>query len=215
MTQKIGILGSGMVGITLANGFVKHGYQVMLGSNTPSKFSELKIKTHNKASIGSFKEAAIFGEIVILAVKGTVAGAVVTSLGDVLNGKTVIDTTNPIAESMPVNGVLQYFTATNSSLMESLQISSPAANFVKAFSCVGNAHMVDPDFHGQKPSMFICGNNTQSKQEVASILTKFGWEIEDMGKVEAARAIEPLAMLWCIPGFLTQQWNHAFKVLRK
>ena len=84
-----------------------------------------------------------------------------------------------------------------------------------AFSCVGNALMVDPDFGGPKPTMFICGNDGGAKQEVTAILTEFGWETEDMGTAEAARAIEPLAMLWCIPGFLHNRWSHALKLLKQ
>ena len=75
--------------------------------------------------------------------------------------------------------------------------------------------MVSPDFDGIKPTMFICGNDEGAKGEVKKILDQFGWETEDMGKVEAARAIEPLAALWCIPGFLQNRWTHAFKLLKK
>jgi predicted dinucleotide-binding enzyme len=132
-----------------------------------------------------------------------------------LAGKTVIDTTNPIADKPPVNGVLSFFTSLDDSLMERLQRQAPAAHFVKAFSCVGNARMVDPDFGGQKPTMFICGNSKAAKQEVETILDRFGWEIEDLGAAEAARAIEPLCILWCIPGFLENRWTHAYKVLKK
>jgi hypothetical protein len=98
--------------------------------------------------------------------------------------------------------------------MEMLQKSAPEVNLVKAFSCVGNAFMVNPQFAGGKPSMFICGNNEKAKGIVRGVLTQFGWETEDMGGVEAARAIEPLCMLWCIPGLKHDQWNHAFKLIR-
>jgi predicted dinucleotide-binding enzyme len=127
----------------------------------------------------------------------------------------VIDATNPIADAAPENGVLKFFTDLSSSLMEELQKKFSQANFVKAFSCVGNALMVNPDFGGTKPTMFIAGNNDDSKKAVKQILDSFGWEIEDMGKVEAARAIEPLCILWCIPGFLENKWMHAFKLLKK
>jgi predicted dinucleotide-binding enzyme len=75
--------------------------------------------------------------------------------------------------------------------------------------------MVNPDFGGVKPTMFICGNDEKAKGEVKLILEKFGWEYEDMGSAMGARAIEPLAMLYCIRGFLREQWNHAFKLLKK
>jgi predicted dinucleotide-binding enzyme len=216
MVTKIGVIGSGMVGQTLANGFIKHGYEVMIGTNTPSKQEELKKKTGQKAKAGTFAETARFGEIVVLAVKGVAAEAAVRAVGaESLNGKLIIDTTNPIAETPPVNGVIAYFTGPNESLLERLQKLVPGAHFVKSFSCVGSAFMVNPDFGGQKPTMFICGNNDAARKQTAEILTTFGWEFEDMGKAEAARAIEPLAMLWCTPGFLRNDWSHAFKLLKK
>jgi predicted dinucleotide-binding enzyme len=214
--KRIGILGSGIVGQTLANGFIKHGYEAMIGTNTTSKREELKSKTGGRAKIGSFEETAKFGEIVVLAVKGTAAEAAVRSAQVAnLKGKLVMDTTNPIADAPPVNGVLKYFTSLDASLMERLQKLAPDANFVKAFSCVGNAFMVEPDFNGVKPSMFICGNDKGAKSEAIEVLQAFGWEVEDMGMAEAARAIEPLAMLWCIPGLLHNRWTHAFKLLKK
>jgi predicted dinucleotide-binding enzyme len=127
--------------------------------------------------------------------------------------KVVIDATNPIAEAPPVNGVLKFFTDLNESLMERLQRAFPQAHLVKAFSCVGNACMVNPQFRGGKPTMFICGNDEAAKKVVGEVLDQFGWEAADMGKAEAARAIEPLCMLWCIPGFLRNDWVHAFKLL--
>ena len=74
--------------------------------------------------------------------------------------------------------------------------------------------MVNPDFGGTQPTMFICGNDAQSKGEVKEILSTFGWDVEDMGGVEAAGAIEALCRLWCIPGFRENRWVHAFKLLK-
>lgn len=212
---KIGILGSGAVAKVLATGFLKHGHEVMLGTRDISKLADWQ-KQNPSGKTGSFTEAAAFGNIIVLAVKGN-AWKQVIELADAnnLNGKTVIDALNPIEAAPPVHGVLKFFTDLNSSLMEQLQTDYPNANFVKAFNSVGSAFMVNPDFGGIKPSMFICGNNDAAKAEVKSILTAFGWETEDMGKAEAARAIEPLCMLWCIPGFLNNQWTHAFKLLKK
>ena len=132
-----------------------------------------------------------------------------------LNEKTIMDATNPIAEAPPVNGVLQFFTSLDDSLMERLQKNFPGAHFVKAFNSVGSHLMVNPDFGGARPSMFICGNEESAKREVAGILGQFGWEVEDMGGAEAARVIEPLCILWCIPGFKNNQWAHAFKLLKQ
>ena len=213
--MKIGILGSGVVGQTLANGFIKHRHQVKIGTGNPNKLNDWLKTSGTNASIGSFEQAANFGDIVVLAVKGTAALTVLEKTGNkYLFDKTIIDVTNPIAETAPVNGVLQFFTDQNTSLMEELQSKYPQANFVKAFSCVGSALMVNPDFGGNKPTMFIAGNNDDSKLQVKGILNTFGWEIEDMGKAEAARAIEPLCILWCIPGFRENRWMHAFKLLK-
>ncbi len=210
--KKIGIIGSGIVAKVLATGLSRHGYTVMLGSGDKEKREKLNKETG--LMTGSFEESALFGEIIILAVKGTSAEKVISTLKEQLSGKTVIDTTNPIADKPPVNGVIQYFTSLEESLMERLQKTSPNANFVKAFNSVGNSFMIDPEFE-LKPTMFICGNNVSAKEEVSALLTKVGWEAEDMGNAESARAIEPLCMLWCIPGFIGNRWNHAFKLLKK
>ena len=124
-----------------------------------------------------------------------------------------MDATNPIEDAPPIHGVLQFFTNRNESLMEQLQQEFLSAKFVKAFNSVGAASMVNPLFTGGKPTMFICGNDETAKKSVDGILEAFGWETADMGGAEAARAIEPLCMLWCIPGFLHNQWTHAFKLL--
>ncbi len=211
--MKIGILGSGDVAKALAGGFLKHGHDVMLGTRTPAKLGEWAAK-NPQARIASFSDAAKFGELVVLAVKGLAAMDVLYLAGaENFSGKPVIDVTNPIADAPPVNGVLKYFTTLDDSQMERLQLEFGTARFVKAFNSVGNAFMVNPQFKGGRPTMFICGNDDEAKQIVVGILDQFGWEVADMGKAEAARAIEPLCMLWCIPGFLRNDWAHAFKLL--
>lgn len=213
--MKIGILGSGVVGKALARGFIKHGYDVMVGSRQPDKLEDWKTEISTNLHTGDLSKTASFGEVIVLATKGMAAAEVIKLAGiDNLSGKTVLDTTNPIADAEPVNGVLKYFTSLDDSLMEQLQRLAPEVNFVKAFNSVGNASMVDPQYES-KPTMFICGNNKEAKQEAEKILDRFGWEVEDMGMVEAARAIEPLCILWCIPGFLENRWTHAFKLLKK
>jgi 8-hydroxy-5-deazaflavin:NADPH oxidoreductase len=211
--MKIGILGSGDVAKALADGFLKHGHEVEMGTRQPGKLADWAGK-NPKAKVGAFAEAARFGEIVVLAVKGTAAADALRAAGAAnLEGKPVIDATNPIADAPPVNGVLRYFTSLDDSLMERLQREFPSARLVKAFNSVGNASMVNPQFAGGRPTMFICGNDDGAKKSVRGILEQFGWDTADMGKAEAARAIEPLCMLWCIPGFLRNDWKHAFKLL--
>jgi predicted dinucleotide-binding enzyme len=211
--MRIGILGSGEVAQALAAGFIRHGHQPMLGTRDRAKLEGWLAK-NPKGALGSVADAARFGELLVLAVKGAMAAEVLKAAeAQNLEGKTIIDATNPIADAPPSNGVLKFFTNLDESLMERLQREFAGARFVKAFNSVGSASMVNPKFLGGKPTMFICGNDESAKQRVAGILEEFGWEIADMGAVEAARAIEPLCMLWCIPGFLRQDWVHAFKLL--
>lgn len=212
--MKVGVLGSGDVAKVLAGGFLKHGHEVMMGTRTTAKLAEWQ-KQNPKGQVGHFPDAAKFGELIVLAVKGNAAAEVLLEAGSKnLDGKPVIDATNPIADVPPTNGVLKFFTSLDESLMERLQQEFPTVRFVKAFNSVGNARMVNPQFRAGKPTMFICGNDESAKRIVNGILDQFGWETADMGKVEAARAIEPLCMLWCIPGFLRQEWSHAFKLLK-
>jgi predicted dinucleotide-binding enzyme len=213
--MKIGILGSGDVAKSLAGGFIKHGHQVVFGTRDPGKLKDFAA-SHQGARAASFAEAAKFGDVVVLAVKGSAAVDALKSAGaSNLAGKPVIDATNPIADAPPQNGVLKFFTNLDQSLLEQLQGVFPSAHLVKAFNSVGNAAMVNPDFPGGKPTMFICGNDDNAKATVRGICEQFGWEVADMGKAEAARAIEPLCMLWCIPGFIRNDWFHAFKLLQR
>ena len=214
--MKIGILGSGVVGQVLASAFLNEGHEVMLGTRNTSKDEVVKWKNKNvKGQVGTFADTGKFGELLILATKGTITEEVIKQTGTAnFRNKTVIDATNPIADAPPQNGVLKFFTSLDESLMERIQKIVPEAKVVKAFNIVGNAFMYKPKFPGGTPTMFICGNDDAAKKTVTDILTKFGWETVDMGKVESARAIEPLCILWCIPGMLRNEWTHAFKLLK-
>lgn len=211
--KKIAILGSGQVGDALAKGFLEQGHAVKRATRELGKLATWKSEATGDASVGTYGEATQWADLVILAVKGTAAEAVVAEHAANLAGKTVIDATNPIADAPPDNGVIRYFTGANESLMERLQAKAPQARFVKAFNSVGNMFMVKPPFE-PAPTMFICGNDAGAKQEVTDVLTSFGWEAADMGGVEVARPIEALCQLWCAPGFLKNDWAHAFKYLK-
>jgi hypothetical protein len=198
---------------------LKHGHEVMRGSRDPGKLaawlSGVAADSKSRAKTGTFADAARWADTVVLAVKGDAAESAVELAGiDNLARKTVIDTTNPIAAAPPKDGVLAYFTNFEESLMERLQKKAPQARFVKAFSCVGSAFMIEPKFPGGPPTMFICGNDKAAKADVTRVLTTFGWDVADMGAATAARAIEPLCILWCIPGLSGGSWTHAFKLLR-
>lgn len=214
--MKTGIIGSGEVGQTLSTAFLKEGNEVMLGTRNISKEEVVKWKIENPSGkVGSFEDAAKFGDLVVLAISGdAVENAVKMAGPGNFKNKIVVDATNPIAKEPPVNGVLKFFTSLDESLMERIQKIIPDAKLVKAFNIIGSDFMYKPNFPGGKPTMFICGNDEGAKKVVTGILTAFGHETEDMGKIEAARAIEPLAMLWCIPGFIRSDWTNAFKFLK-
>jgi 8-hydroxy-5-deazaflavin:NADPH oxidoreductase len=209
---RMGVLGSGQVGQVLAAGLAKHGYDVRIGTRTPDKLAAFSAKSG--IQVGTFSDVAAWAEGLVLAVLGRAADQALREAGLLnLRGKVVVDTTNPISDEPPEDGVLRYFTKANESLMERLQAAFPDARFVKAFNSVGNALMVDPSLPGGRPTMFYCGNDAGAKAVVAEIIDRFGWEGVDMGTAKAARAIEPLCQLWCIPGFLRNQWTHAFKLV--
>jgi 8-hydroxy-5-deazaflavin:NADPH oxidoreductase len=212
---RIGVIGSAVVGQTLAQGLKKHGYDVRIASRTPAKLADFSKNTGIQA--GTMSEVAGWAEAIVLAVSGDAAQNALREIGAAnLKGKLVIDTTNPIAKEPPEDGVLKFFTSPNDSLMERLQAAAPDAKFVKAFNSVGSALMVNPSFPSGKPTMFYCGNDESAKRDVARILEQFGWDAADMGSAKAARAIEPLCQLWCIPGFRANAWtNHAFALLRR
>jgi predicted dinucleotide-binding enzyme len=210
--EKIGIIGSAIVGQTLARGFKQHGYDVRIASRTPAKLAAFS--SSSGITAGTFDDVAAWSDVGVLAVHGSAAeDALRTAAAANLQGKIVIDTSNPISDAPSVDGVIQYFTGPNDSLHERLQHAFPEVRLVKAFNSVGRARMVDPAFKGGRPTMFFCGNDADAKAWVAKLLDAFGWEAADMGSAVAARAIEPLAQLWCIPGFRQNHWTHAFHVL--
>lgn len=211
---NVGVLGSGDVAKTLAGGFLKHGHHVMVGTRDPAKLADWKTE-HPGGQIGTFADAAQFGEVLVLAVKGTAGPDALRLAGaENLAGKVVIDATNPIADLPPEDGVLRFTTNLDESMMEKLQREFPSVHFVKAFNSVGAGLMINPELEGGPPTMFFCGNDDAARKVVSEILVEFGWEPADMGKANAARAIEPLCMLWCIPGFARNDWHHAFKLLK-
>ena len=212
--KTIGIIGSGSVGQALGKGFVKYGHKVMIGTRDTSKLNEWQSEVGQDAQLGTASEAVKFGDILVLATKGTAAESIISALNkDDLAGKTIIDATNPIADEAPKDGVLKFFTTQDQSLMEILQKAAPTANFVKAFNTIGSAFMVNPQFES-KPTMFIAGNNANAKKEVTKIIEQFGFEPEDMGTAKASNVLEQLCILWCLPGFRENRWNHAFKLLK-
>jgi predicted dinucleotide-binding enzyme len=196
MSERIGVLGAGTAGQPLARGLRDLGHDVGIGSRAGHAIDGWD------GRVGTFADVAETARVVVLAVKGAAALEVVSSVATQLAGKTVIDTTNPIADLPPTAGVLHFFTSLEESLMERPQAAVPDTRFVKAFNSTGAATMVQPRYAEGRPSMFICGDDDGAKRETTDLLAQLGWEACDMGGVVAARAIEPLCMLWCIPGLL-------------
>jgi len=215
--MRVGVLGSGVVGENLAAGFLKHGYQVFVGTRDPKdeSLTSWAAKTPG-VKTGTFSEAAQFGELLVISVLARAVEDVIRLAGPQnFRGKTLIDTNNPISDAPPVDGVLEYFTEQNHSLGERIQQALPEAKVVKAFNSVGSTRMVNPHYEQGTPTMFLCGNDQAAKLQVSEIIRQFGWEPFDCGTIVAARALEPLCMLWCIPGFRSNSWTHAFKLLTK
>lgn len=214
--MKIGIIGTGNVGFALANGFIKYGHEVMLGSRDISqeKVQNWKDSHEKNAASGNFADAAKFGEVIILATPWSGTKSAIDLAGaENFKGKIVVDPTNPLDFSGGTPPKLSV--GQSDSAGETIQRWLPESKVVKAWNIVGSSHMVDPDFPEGKPDMFICGNHPDAKKLIAGFLSTFGWGIIDLGEIGYARFIEPLAMVWIVYGFSTNTWNHAFKLLKK
>ncbi|HEY2323709.1 MAG TPA: NAD(P)-binding domain-containing protein [Thermoanaerobaculia bacterium] len=210
---KVGVLGSGDVGKVLAGGFLKLGHEVRIGSRSPEKLKEWAAGAGQGASTGTFDEAAKFGDIIVLATHGEGTQSAVELAGaDNFDGKVVIDATNPLDFS---SGGPQLSIGFNDSLGERVQRWLPKAKVVKAFNTVGNAHMIDPQFPGGPPTMFIAGNDADAKKLVTQVSEAWGWDVADLGGIESSRHLEPMCMAWVIYGVRTGTWGHAFKLLKK
>jgi 8-hydroxy-5-deazaflavin:NADPH oxidoreductase len=213
---NVGILGSGGVGQALGTGFATLGHDVKIGTRHPNdeKIATWVKKTGGKASAASFSDAATFGDLAVLATAWSGTENAIKLAGAAnLAGKVVIDATNPLsfAPNSPPTLALGW----TDSGGEQVQRWLSGAKVVKAFNIVGNAHMFRPQFPGGPPDMFLAGNDAGAKATVTDILKAFGWSVIDIGGIEGARYLEPLAMAWVLHGIRTNTWNHAFKLLRK
>jgi predicted dinucleotide-binding enzyme len=214
--MKVGILGTGVVGKTLAKGFIAEGHEVKMGAREAgNEKAQAFVKEGGlKASAGTFADAATFGDVVVLATKGSANRSVLEQVGaGPLRGKVLIDATNPLDSSS--GGPPGLAITGKDSGGEQVQRQVPEALVVKAFNIVGNAHMHRPQFAGGPPDMFICGNDEGAKKKVAAILDEFGWRTTDLGGIEVSRYLEAMCMVWVLFGARTGGWNHAFKMLRK
>src|SRR5579859_214535 len=195
--MKVAILGTGDVGKSLAAGFKKHGHDVKVGHRDPKE---------------AYADAAKFCELAVLATpwSGT-QNAIKLSDPKNLAGKVVLDVTNPLEfqDGKPPALALGF----DDSGGEQVQRWLPQSRVVKCFNIVGHTLMVDPKLPGGPPDMFIAGNDAAAKQTVTRICKDFGWIVVDIGGIDGARLLEPLAMLWVVVGFRLNRWEQAWKLL--
>ncbi len=215
--MKIGVLGTGDVGRVLGAGLAASGNQVMMGSRDANnaKLTAWIESTGKKASGGTFAEAAAFGDVIILATlwSGT-ENALRLASEEAVKGKVILDATNPLvfAPNAPPALALGH----TDSGGEQVQRWVPGARVVKAFNTVGNAHMVNPNFPGGPPDLFLCGNDGAAKATVSELARQLGWPTTtDIGGIEGARDLEPMCILWVKYGMKHGSWNHAFKMITK
>lgn len=212
--MKIGIIGSGDVAQTLAGGYLAKGHEVKLGTRSPEKLNDWLATAGANASVGSFADAAQFGEAVFVCASGAAALSAVEMAGaENFKGKTVIDVTNPLDFS---EGVPPKFAATlGNSLGEQIQNALPAANVVKAFNTINSTTMIDPHFGDETAVLFIAGNDENAKAETRRLAEEFGWNVEDLGGIEQSFFLEAFASMWVNYAFKHNTWTHAFKFLKK
>jgi hypothetical protein len=213
--MRIGILGTGDVGKALGKAFLAIGHEVRMGARDAKneKAAAWAKEMGGKASSGTFRDAASFGEIVVLATLGVATEIAVEMAGASFQRKVVIDTTNPLDFSggMPPRLAI----SGNDSLGERVQRRLPDAQVVKAFNTVGHAFMFRPEFPGGPPDMFIAGDSDAAKKTVSAILKDFGWGVVDVGGIASSRYLEAMCMVWVLSAIRTNNWNQAFKMLRK
>lgn len=213
--MKIGILGSGNVGQQLAQGFLRTGHEVKIGTMDASKLNDWLKSAGSHASVGSFTEAASFGEIILVATSWSGTESAIQLAGkENFKNKIVIDVTNPLDFS---NGVPPKFVASvGNSGGEIVQRFLPDSKVVKAFNTISAFIMVNPILEEGNPDLIIAGNDESAKKLVSEIAKSFGWEtIIDIGDISQSFLLESFAMLWIIYGFKNNHWTHAFKLLLK
>lgn len=197
--MKIGVLGTGMVGETLATKFAALGHDVLMGARDPKnpKAAAWAKGAGAKASQGTFADAASFGDIVFNCTNGAGSLEALGAAGaDNLRGKILVDVANPLdfSRGMPPS----LFTGSNDSLAERIQKAFPDARVVKALNTVNANVMVNPSGVSGVSDVFVCGNDGAAKAEVTRILKEWlGWPVVvDLGDITAARGTEAYLLLW-------------------
>jgi predicted dinucleotide-binding enzyme len=211
--MKVAILGTGNVGQTLGKGFAGLGHSVIIGTRDPqSEVARRAVAAIGRATAMTFTDAAHATDLAVLATSWSGAEPVTKAAAAGLAGKLVIDAVNALDADFAKGKVALALDGTTS-VGEKVQAWMPNAKVVKAFNSVGYPVMVNPSYAPGRPTMFIAGNDGGAKQQTTLLLREFGWDTVDMGGIEAARLIEPLAPLWIVHALRTGQWTHAFKLL--
>jgi predicted dinucleotide-binding enzyme len=197
--MKIGVLGTGMVGATIATKLIELGQEVMLGSRNAGGEKAVTWAQSNgaNASQGSYAQAARFGEVLFNCTQGTASIEALQSAGaDNLNGKILIDVANPLDFSHGTPPTLSI--CNTDSLGEQIQRKFPEAKVVKTLNTVNCEVMVDPALVSGDHDIFVCGNDADAKARVAELLKQwFGWRsVIDLGDISAARATEQMMPIW-------------------
>jgi len=189
--MKIAIIGSGRVGGTLGSRWAKNGHTVYFGSRDPEseKMQILLGESGATASAHSPAQAAAQSEVILLATPWSATQEILNNLGNI-NGKVLVDATNPIGP----DGQLTHGHTTSGA--EQVARWADGARVVKAFNSTGAGNMGNPDYHGQKPAMFLCGNDDAACQVVSGLAAELGFDPIIAGDLSMARVLEPLAMLW-------------------
>jgi hypothetical protein len=213
--SRVGVLGSGEVGRRLAAGFHSRGHEVMIGSRDPGKPELGDWLAGDGAGVeaGTFEQAAVRGELLVLAVLGNAAEEAIAEAGpENFRGKVVIDTMNPLDFS---GGFPPKLSITGEdSLGERVQRALPDAKVVKAFNTIGNPYFVDPSFSEGQPTMLVAGDDEGAKRTVANVLTDFGWsDVVDIGGIESSRELEAICIVWVKIGGARGAWDHGFRLL--
>ena len=213
--SRVGVLGSGEVGQRLAAGFSGRGHEVMLGSRDPDKPELREWLSGDGAGVqpGTFAATAAYGELLVLALLGSVAEQVIADAGvENFDGKVVIDAMNPLdfSDGFPPKLAI----AGDDSLGERVQRALPGAKVVKAFNTIGSPYFVDPTFSAGEPTMLIAGDDEGAKRLVADVLADFGWsDIVDIGGIEGSRELEAICIAWVKIGATRGAWDHGFNLL--
>ena len=218
--MKIAVFGTGMVGDTIGSRLIELGHQVMMGSRTASneKATAFVAKHKAGASAGTFEQAAAFGELIFNCTKGDASIEAIKLAGENINEKIIVDVANPLDFSKGQPASLLPALSNTNSLGEEIQKTFPKAKVVKTLNTMWCGLMVNPGMiGGGDHTNFICGNDSDAKAKVKTLLKEFGWKeqnILDLGDITNARGTEAVLPIWLRVWGATQNGAFNFKVVQ-